>query len=163
MQATQGSSVVLQGSRVATMSHLKPFSPAMACERQPLSKLPLEARTMIEAYCGPPMPTPTAAFVNTLWKNHYFQMHFGLTYLALKLGKDRGFKKYLRVNFNRSRGYTIAPTPSRPRGQFRRVYTHKLLGHSFEIDGYDDRVVALSDASGVLCSYPGFDLSAQAS
>ena len=136
----------------------------MACERQPLSKLPLEARAMIEAYCGPPMPTPTAAFVNTLRKNHYFQMHWGLTYLTLKLGKDLGFQKYLRLNFGPPMGYTIiTPMPGRPHGQFRRVYTHKLLKHSIEIDGYDDRVVALSDASGVLCSYPGFDLPVQPS
>ncbi len=164
MQATQGSSVVWQGSQAAIMSHLKPFSPAMACERQPLSKLPLEARTMIEAYCGSPTPTPTAAIVNSLRKYHYFLMQWRLDRLTLKLGKDLGFQKYLRLNFDPPMIYfIITPMPGRPHGQFRRVYTHKLLGHSFEIDGYDDRVVALSDASGVLCSYPGFDLPVESS
>ena len=71
MQATQGSSVVWQGSQVAIMSHLKPFSPAMACERQPLSKLPLEARTMIEAFSQLPPKTPTAKLIDAEMQEHW--------------------------------------------------------------------------------------------
>ena len=111
MQATQTHSVVRQGSQVAIMSHLKPFSPAMACERQPLSKLPLEARAMIEAYCGPPMPTPTAAIIKQVG--------------SVQLGDDmdvlsgRGFEKYLFNHFKAS-----------PGAVWTHRFTHRRLGHT---------------------------------
>ena len=109
------------------MSHLKPFSPAMACERQPLSKLPLDARAMIEAYCGPPAPTPTARIIKeavsykadrashillfpTLWRSRFYDW---------PLGCNVGFMKYLINNFDQS-----------PGSVWTHRFTHRKVGHA---------------------------------
>ncbi len=128
------------------MSHLKPFNPAMACERQPLSKLPLEARDMIKAYCGPPTPTPTATIVNTLRKNLYFRK-YSSTYLTLALGKDLGFHKYLRNNFDHSPGSVWTSR-----------YTHRKLGHVLFCNGIGlwGGCRAAIDSNGNSIKYPGW-------
>ena len=146
MQATQGSSLVLQRSRVAIMSHLKPFSPAMACERQPLSKLPLEARTMIEAYCQLPPKTSTAELIDAKIQLHW--KYFKGTMLRY-VGKDIGFMKYLNNNFVLSQG-----------SSWRRCYTHRKLGHRlfFKYVGYEtwSCYVAI-DSDGNSFKYPGLE------
>ncbi len=177
MQATQTHSVVRQGSQVAIMSHLKPFSPAMACERRPLSKLPLEARAMIEAFNQLPPKTPTAKLIDAEMQEHWHwhrlaalyrlsrrvPVHHRAAYLerlqALQLsksqeramlcyvGKDRGFMKHLDNNFVHSPGSVWTSR-----------YTHRKLGHvlfcNFIHGSWSCR--AGIDSNGNSIKYPGW-------
>ena len=123
MQAAQTHSVVRQGTQVAIMSHLKPFSPAMACERHPLSKLPLEARAMIKAYCGPPVPTPTACIIKDavlakLDRVYTYPTLWRACFRGEPIGHNDGFMKYLLNNFAQS-----------PGSVWTHAFTHRKLGH----------------------------------
>ena len=172
MQATQGSSVVWQGSQVVIMSHLKPFSPAMACERQPLSKLPLEARAMIEAFCQLPPKTPTAKLIDAEMQEHWdiacrwgkVSVHDRAAFLeeivasgvwkpqesALlwRVSKDKGFAKYLRNSFVRS-----------PGSVWLTCYTHRKLGHRLFCNGHLGNWGSRAglDRDGNSIKYPGWE------
>ena len=135
------------------MSHLNPFHPAMACERQPFSKLPREAQAMIKVFSGPPSPTPTAVLMKhaTLdWCRIVLPVrpHAHFTQDYNKFGDLVGFGKYLKGNFHRSR---VADE---------RCYTHKRLGHSFILDnsGY---FLRMFDAAGNRCNYCDLEIPVQ--
>ncbi len=141
------------------MSHLKPFSPAMACERQPLSKLPLEARAVIKTYCSPPMPTPTAAIIKQVVSvqlgdtgededededEELWVQNFGYV-----LFPGRGFEKYLFNQFKAS-----------PGAVWTHRFTHRRLGHTLFFDFIASGVWMYGggvDRNGYSIKYPGLE------
>ncbi len=138
------------------MSHLNPFHPAMACERQPLSKLPPETLTIIKAFAGPPSPTPTAALMTLLipqWIRTSNMAGEELDFMIRGLGSDDGFLKYLRHHFHRSSGTAAV------------CYRHKRYGHLFVLTrraGDNSLLISrMFDAAGNPCNYPGFNLPTQ--
>ncbi len=169
MQAAQTRTIVLQGSQVAIMTHLKPFSPAMACERQPLSKLPLEARAMIEAFCQLPPKTPTAKLIDAEMQEHWdivsrrVPVHDRAAFLEMiqasglwksqeramlcYVSKDGGFMKYLNNNFDHS-----------PGSVWTHHYTHRKLGHVLFCNFFDGSWSCRAgiDSNGNSMEYPGF-------